>query len=348
MNQEQIQLLLQAPAADGSIPSRQLIETHISWVILEERFVYKIKKPELLSFLDFSTLSRRRYFCRREVLLNNRLTEGVYLYVAPVCLENGKVFFCRTAKESAEVIDYAVVMKRLDPTYHLKALLKEDVLTTEHMIPLAHKLASFHKETRVAKIPASISKLKNEFSDLMGFIPQLQQVGELAFAQTVQQAIVFSYQFLEAYAGLIDQRSRKGFVRDCHGDLHTGNIFLYPDKPIIFDCIEFNDEFREIDLLEEVAFLCMDLECAGREDLSAAFLEAYLLALPCIQHPSDHLLLNYYKLYRANIRCKVNLIQSQQQGRLTPGPELEAARKYAELMGRYLEVLEGSVQAQEM
>jgi aminoglycoside phosphotransferase family enzyme len=141
---------------------------------------------------------------------------------------------------------------------------------------------------------------------------------------------------LETHSALIHQRLTDGFIRDVHGDLHTRNIFAYPD-PVVFDCIEFNDHFRQIDVLNEVAFLCMDLEANGFSGLSAAFLETYASETSAMQGRGERLLFVWFKCYRANIRAKVTALGAAQAGD-HPAAKQEMER-YLRLMEQYAAIL---------
>ena len=160
----------------------------------------------------------------------------------------------------------------------------------------------------------------------------------------------WSYPFLRAIGGRIEQRKESGFVVDGHGDLHCRNIIL-EDDPIIFDCIEFSEALRTLDVLNEVAFLCMDLERFGREDLASTFLDRYLGITGAIENETDKLLFLYYKLYRANVRIKVLCIQGKEGEGGPGGKEQELLGKYMHLFKRYyreLKVVWGAGAGDEM
>ena len=155
----------------------------------------------------------------------------------------------------------------------------------------------------------------------------------------IAKAVETSDRFLNNHAKLFRERLDSGFFRDCHGDLHTRNIFLL-NEPVIFDCIEFNDEFRHIDILNEIAFLCMDLEANGASNLAAIFKKAYNRHLTVIRHREDELLFQYYKSYRANVRAKVNFFRARdaQDPKLVQAA-LDESIKYLTLMNKYLQTL---------
>lgn len=306
MTQEQINKLI----SDGEFPEktgkRELIETHISWVILCDKFVYKIKKPVHYSFLDFSTPELRKFYCHREIELNRRLTPDVYLEVLPIRESSNKII---VGSGSGTIIEHAVKMKKLDTSKQMDRLLIRQLVTNNDMRNLAEKITSFHKETDII-YDKNLSDIREEFNDLETEKEYLgEQLGE-RYKTIIEDVIGFSDRFLGDNKKLMEERLRDGYYRDCHGDLHSRNIFLLPE-PVPFDCIEFNDDFRQIDVLNEVAFLCMDLDAFNHEHLSDKFLEYYNQFFPVIKNEEEHQLFIYYKSYRANIRAKVNSLRAK-------------------------------------
>lgn len=291
MTQEQIDILTRTSGYE-------LVETHISWILISEHIVYKIKKPVTFSFLDFSTLELRKHYCEEEVRLNNRLTENIYIDVQPI-------------EQSGTILDYGVRMHKVDRALQMDVLLAAQKVTPGHIRALAEKMVAFHKSSAIIgdKDPLDIPQ---KFRDLKGE------------DERINNAMKINDTFQQQHAQLLAQRVKDGLVRDCHGDLHTRNIFLLT-TPQPFDCIEFNDDIRQIDVLNEIAFLCMDLEAADRADLSTLFADYYNELFPVM----NKTLFNYYKAYRANVRAKVSLIGAQQ----------DDADKYLQLMDQYLKML---------
>lgn len=336
MTKEQIDNLLSGGKFPEETGKRDLIETHISWIILCDDFVYKIKKPVQYSFLNFSTPELRKYYCHREIELNRRLTPNVYLEVLPVRNEQNFIFI---GGKEGTIIDYAVKMNKLDTEKQMDKLLTQHLVTESNIKTLAEKIASFHKNTTII-YEKDLLEIGEKFNDLeteKKFITE--QLGS-AFGDVIGNAIKFSDEFMDKNKELIARRLREGFCRDCHGDLHSRNIFLLPE-PVPFDCIEFNDDFRQIDVLNEVAFLCMDLDAFGHRDLSAMFLKYYNEFFPTMKTESERNLFIYYKSYRANIRAKVNALRARSA---TTSEEktkaLETSKKYLYLMESYLKELE--------
>lgn len=342
MTKEKIDKLINEGRFPGSHGVPEMIETHISWVILCGDFAYKIKKPLHYSFLDFSTLDKRKYYCEKEIQLNRRLTENIYLDVVPVQEKGGlySIVLVGTLADGTTV-DYAVRMKKLDRNMQMDVLLLHNKVTSIHIENLAKKIADFHKRTDIV-YKKDCWDLHVKFNDLAQEIPYLQEYsGEAGGSRSamVSRAIDCSNAFMEHNHKLLTERLESGFFRDCHGDLHSRNIFLLP-SPEPFDCIEFNDEFRQIDVLNEVAFLCMDLEEFGRPDLSRMFISEYNRFFPAMRSHGEQRLFLYYKAYRANIRAKVNVLRARSaDDDLGRTASLTEAGKYLLLMDSYIKDL---------
>lgn len=306
----------------------EVIETHISWVILGDEHAYKIKKPLRFSFLDFRSLSDRKHFCRREVELNRRFTDGVYLGVVSIREENGR---WRLGGEAGRIVDYAVKMRKLDPDKRMDILLAAGGVSAADIDNCAVKIVDFHVgESPIADIDPLV--IREDFDDLLSVKDIVRRhLGEEA-ARWIEEAVESSNDFVDSYGTLLQDRVSAGFYRDCHGDLHCGNIFILPE-PVPFDCVEFNDQFRRIDVLNEVAFLCMDLEVAGHGEFSERFLQTYNRHFEVVRHDDDRRLLNYLKAYRANIRAKVNALAVHHASRK------ERKRKAEETTRTYLRTM---------
>jgi aminoglycoside phosphotransferase family enzyme len=335
MTTEHINNLLSEGEFPEKTSKRELIETHISWVILCDQFVYKIKKPVQYYFLDFSTLPLRLHYCNREIELNKRLTHNVYLEVLPVHEWQYNIII---GGSKGKLLDYAVKMNRLDTEKQMDKLLTRHLVTELDTKKLAEKIASFHKNTTVI-YQKGLFDIQEKFNDLKEEKEYLSKQLDGTYGLTISDAIQISDKFLNDNKTLIADRLRDGFCRDCHGDLHSRNIFLLPD-PVPFDCIEFNDDFRQIDVLNEVAFLCMDLDAFGRKDLSVLFLKYYNHFFPAMKTEKERNLFVYYKSYRANIRAKVNALRAKSATTTSErSRSLMAAKKYLYLMESYLKEL---------
>jgi len=316
----------------------QLYETHISWVFVGKQYTYKIKKPLSFSFLDFSSLQKRKYYCEREIERNSRQTKGIYLHVCPVYKQDNALWIGND-HEAAQIIDYAVKMVSLSNDKRMDHMLKADKVTEQHIEAVADQLAPFHRNEEVIDKGNDAEEMRYKFQDIVNVKDYLtEHLGNEA-GHIIDEAITVSNNFLEQFGWLLQEREKDGYVKDGHGDLHSGNIFLY-DKPVIFDCIEFNDDFRQIDVLDEIAFFCMDLELAGREDFSQHFLRYYLTLNPCMHSSDEEKLFRYYKLHRANVKAKVAAIKAQQAETEDNGNgRLQKAKNYLTLMKTYAEKL---------
>ena len=301
MTPEELHQRLLDPHAYPSPPGTiELRETHASCVYLTDQKVYKIKKPVNLGFLDFSTLERRHHFCQQEILLNRRFAPNTYLGVVPIRLHNGELFV--DGKEG-EIIEYAVVMSRLPEERMLDRLVEQnDSNLPEEAVRLGTSLAQMHKDCQICR---------GEVEDVATVV---QRNWEENFNQTEHYAgVTISREALdllrERMHSAIDnlrrqmqEREAAGQVRDGHGDLHADHICLtYPI--CIYDCIEFNRRFRVGDILADLAFLLMDLDKRGRQDLARIIEKTWSTLL---DEEIDPALLRFYEIYRAFVRGKVS------------------------------------------
>ena len=294
----------------------RVIETHISWVLLTGEFAYKIKKPLNLGFLDFSSLDKRLQACRDEVQLNRRLAPDIYLDVVPI---SGTPAAPRVAG-TGDAFEYAVKMRQFPVEATLDQLDAAGGITAQHVEAIAATLARFHLDgcaRATADSPCgSPEKIWQPVAQNFAQIaPRLdapadrEQLDALARWSAVEHA---------RFAPLMAARKGGGFVRECHGDLHLGNLAWVDDRLLVFDCIEFNPELRWIDIQSEIAFCYMDLLQRGHADWAWLFLNRWL------ERSGDYAglaLLRYYAVYRALVRAKVAAIRMAQ----TAGVEREAA-----------------------
>ncbi len=337
MNVAQIRQLLHADAYNEKTSAVKLVETHVSWVLLTDQFAYKIKKPVKFSFLDFSTLEKRRYYCERELQLNARLAPDMYCCVVPVIYEEDRFYIGK----DGEVMDYALKMKRMDGTRQMHDLLEQNAVTYADIEKLAKKVAGFHQQAMVITAPVKIETLQANFADILRMRDFMKTYLKKETLQILETAVAKANHFLQQHAERLMERGKSGFIIDGHGDLHSGNIFLL-EEPVIFDCLEFNDNFRCLDMLDEVAFLCLDLDYYNRPDLETHFITHYLAEMPCLRDEEDRRIFHYYKLYRANVRLKVNFLKTKQQALESEAfyAELKVAQRYFQLFEEYLAHLE--------
>nr|WP_178117969.1 bifunctional aminoglycoside phosphotransferase/ATP-binding protein [Pseudomonas sp. R5(2019)] len=279
----------------------QVIETHISWVLLTGPYAYKIKKPVNFGFLNFTELAQREHFCKEELRLNQRLTQDLYLQVLPI---TGSVEAPVLGGEG-EAIEHVLQMRQFPQSQLLSTLQANGELNGEHIDEMARQIARFHLDA--PHVPQSheqgtpkavMAPVEQNFEQIRPFLTDKADLQQLDALQAWAQS---SFQRLEK---LLVERKAEGFIRECHGDIHLGNATLIDGKVVIFDCIEFNEPFRFTDVYADAAFLAMDLEDRGLKCLARRFISQYL------ELTGDYRgleLLNFYKAYRALVRAKVAL-----------------------------------------
>lgn len=241
----------------------KLVETHISWVILTGEYAYKIKKPVKFSFVDFSTLEKRRWFCEEEVRLNRRLAPEVYLGVVPI---TGSPSNSHVNGQGVP-IEFAVKMKQFSAEQEIQDMVVSETKGESCLVKLAERIALFHSK---------IEKAGNDFSygspDVVwqSMNECLEDIPLQFLTQSSQKYLLTINTWLKTeWRSLFDIilcRKQTGFVRECHGDLHLGNIAIFKGSICVFDALEFEPRLRWIDVMSEVAFLVMDLEKYGRQD----------------------------------------------------------------------------------
>ncbi|OGT30161.1 MAG: hypothetical protein A2W28_01190 [Gammaproteobacteria bacterium RBG_16_51_14] len=311
-----------------------IIETHISYILLTGHYAYKFKKPLDLGFLDFTSLERRKFYCEEEIRLNRRLAPDLYIAVVPV-----------TGSEQHPVIggnkqalEYAVKMVQFPEEAELDRIVNTGCLATSHINELAMQIATFHGSVAVDTeqnhfgSPECIrQQVMLNYSAIRPFIQNDQQS-----RNRLDKLEAWTNLTLDQSAGIFRSRKQSGCIRECHGDLHLGNIALYMDKLVIFDSIEFSQALRWIDVMSEVAFLVMDLDAHHQNSLAQRFLNANL------QITGDYnglLLLRFYQVYRALIRSKVACIRLSQPGmtQYDQDKEMENCRRYLNLAYDYIQ-----------
>jgi aminoglycoside phosphotransferase family enzyme/predicted kinase len=295
-----VNALLDDPAIGGS-GQAQVIETHISWVILAEEYVYKIKKPVKLGFLDFSSLAARHRACLEELRLNRRLLAEYYLDLVSIRGSDTKP----ALSGNGPIIDYAVKMRRFPPGAVLSPA-AAPTITTPEIDALAELLAHFHAGLPVADPQAPWGKPELVRRPTEETVSELRALlGESPAQALANQIGDFLDREFERHEGLMDRRRLDGFVRECHGDLHLGNLARIEGRLVPFDALEFDPGLRWIDVLSEVAFLVMDLQVNRRDHAGFRFLNRYLdvtgdyPGLPVVP---------FYLGYRAAVRAKVGAL----------------------------------------
>lgn len=304
--------LISAMLAPSFYPKRphavSLVQTHISYVFLAGDDVYKVKKAVRFSFLDFSTIEKRRHFCHEEVRLNRRLAPDVYLGVVSICPEGTS--YRLGPEDDPGAVEYAVHMRRLEEDRLLVSLLARGAATCEMIDAIAARLAAFHKiadsgpeVVANGEREAIRAVLADNFNGVRPFRGATIPPGDDDDIQS------FCHVFLDEHQELFARRQAEHRIRDCHGDLHAEHIYV-GDPIVIFDCIEFNRQFRYCDVASEIAFLAMDLDFRDRPDLARRFVSRYaeLAADPDLAH-----LVPFYACYRAYVRGKVDSLKSAEE-----------------------------------
>jgi hypothetical protein len=302
--------MLQSAFYDHPTHHIRLVQTHISWVVLTGDYAYKIKKPVDFGFLDFSTLEKRQAMCRKELELNRRLAPELYLAVLPICKSSGR-FRLGTGNHDTKAVEYCLKMAQFDPEALLAREIDEEHFDSLWMDALALQIADFHAAAEVAGGTrfGSAAVLRHYIDENLEAARRLAQMPGMPDRHAELQR--GASRMLTRLEPQLAARIRDGHIRACHGDLHLGNIALVKGRPRIFDCIEFNDELRLIDTMNDAAFLTMDCEARGHPELGRRFVSRYL------EHTGDYeglALLPLYQFYRAGVRGKVALLLSEDTG----------------------------------
>lgn len=251
----------------------------------------------------------------------------------------------RVDNATGEIIDYAVRMKRMDDSKRMDRLLKTGDVTPVCIQQLAEILAEFHKTASQISTPFDVDAIFADYADITASgngssVADILQssLGAIAL-QDIQDSVEFAGRFLHRYRGEFERRSQEGYMIDGHGDLHAANIFL-TNPPTIFDCIEFNDHFRQVDILDELAFFTMDLQRFERNDLAKHFLNTYHQLNPSIHSEHDRAIFHYYHLYRANVKLKINALKIIQAGGDTAShPRVTLLKSYFGLFKKYFSII---------
>jgi hypothetical protein len=283
----------------------EVCETNISWVILTGPFAYKIKKSVQLDFIDSSTLARRRHLCEEELRLNRRLAADLYMDVVAITREAGGV----RIGGQGPIIEYAVRMRQFEASQELSVLLERDAVSGQEFVDLARRLARFHETAAKAPFNKDSPHTEHLHDAVLGNLATLlchldaeTALPELGFL------VDWTHDYLHDSLAQLRLREQSGAIRECHGDLHARNIVRWGGQLIPFDCLEFDPNLRWIDVMNDVAFLVMDLTAHGRKDLAFSFLNAYL------ENTGDYdgvRHLSFYAVYRALVRAMVDSLGAE-------------------------------------
>ncbi len=283
----------------------RLIETHISWVLLTGIYAYKIVKPLNLGFLDFSSLERRYRYCFEELRLNRRLAASVYGEVVPVCGS----FSQPCLDGSGPAFEYCIKMRQFEQHAIFEQMLTDGRLTIELVKKSAEKIAHFHNTLICSPADTPYGNPDEVITPVRENFDQLEHLDNIGKSDVLRQLADWSEKEFHTASSLFRERKAAGFIRACHGDLHLGNIALVEGEVVPFDGIGFNPSLCWIDVINEIAFLVMDLADHQRIDLAFQFLNSYL------EITGDYAglrLLPFYLVYRAMVRAKISAIRASQ------------------------------------
>jgi aminoglycoside phosphotransferase family enzyme/predicted kinase len=328
--EERLVSFLRLPASYPHRPAAvHTTQTHASWVFIASPLVFKVKKPVNFGFLDFETLAKRRHFCEREVELNRRLCPATYLGVTPI-YRNVSSFSFTPGEEIAE---YAVKMKKLADGWFLRQLLAKSLVGEKEIARIISCLCPFYEsQTPKPNLEDWGAPEKLKISTEENFAQIERFSGRTISPIALETIRYFTNRFYVSNEKLFRARIRQQRIRDCHGDLRLDHVHLTPLKTTIFDCIEFNDRFRFIDVGSDLAFLAMDFDFEGRHDLGNMLLRNAARTL------GDEEMLkitNFYKCYRAFVRGKVESIQATTNEAPDPAAHRKKAARYFRLALRY-------------
>lgn len=326
-----ISALLQSNIYDHPAGDIQLVQTHISFVLLAGDFVYKFKKPVDFGFLDFSTLEKRKYCCEQELLLNRRLCPDIYLGVVTITREGDGYGL----NGSGEIVEYGVKMVRMPEDRMMVNLIGAGLVGREQINGLVDVLVPFY---RLADRNEEIDTFGTAESVAVNVLENFEQtrdfIGAGAISQQQFDRISNWSKYFLAREELFERRIEGGYIRDCHGDLYSANICL-AEKVYIYDCIEFNQRFRYCDVASDMAFLAMDLDFHGLQELSEYCIDQF-----CDRSADQGLkeMLNFYKCYRAYVRGKIGLFTASDPAvdEAVKKSSTEAAARYFALAESYI------------
>ncbi len=300
-----IAALLDPAAYDHPVERVDCLETHISWILLTGTLAYKIKKPVNLGFVDFSTPERRRWFCQEEIRLNRRLAPDLYLGLSPIHGPPERAAF----HGSGPILELAVRMRQFPQSALLGAVLEHQGLSEAQLERLADDLAAFHAAAAVASPEDPYGAPELVKAPAMANLEVLGACGLVPEADVAALRHWTDDQFESLRPSFVGRRSQ-GRIRECHGDLHLGNMLLEGERLRVFDCLEFSPQLRWIDVISDLAFLAMDLEHRHRPDLGAVLLNRWLGR--CGDY-AGLLTWRWYRVYRSLVRAKVCALRLDQQ-----------------------------------
>ncbi len=325
---ELIRSLLSGVPFPHPVKNLQCIETHISWVILTGEFCYKIKKPVDFGFLNFSTLALRQHFCTEEIRLNARFAPDIYLSVVTITgtPDHPEI------NGNGPILEYAVKMRQFDPAQSFIRLIENQKLNVQHLIACGRHIAAFHQKIPPLPFESGSNNIDHIAEPVRDNFRQIRELNILSDTSSLERIETHSLAMLKTRHDFFIQRQQDGFIRECHGDLHCGNLAVIDENVIPFDGIEFNPDIYRIDVINDIAFLVMDLNVHNRNDLACVFLNTYL------ETTGDYNglnVLNFYLIYRTLVKAKVAALRAQQCDLATRQTMITEFNDYLSLAERY-------------
>lgn len=313
MNTEQlIDLLCQPQSYPHPVEVITTIETHISVVFLTGQYAYKLKKPVDFGFLNFTRVEDRERFCLQELRLNRRTAPDLYIDVVPIYINSDhQIGFLPNPQmgSTTKPIDFLVKMNQFEPSWVLGRYLNDHQLSAEQEQLLAQRIANLHRNANTVDQESHLGEPETILQPMLDNFPTLFNNCTENYKPRLQALLDWTHQQFTSHRPLLVERKQQGFVRECHGDLHLDNITLINDVPTLFDGIEFNDEFRWIDGISDLAFLLIDLDFRQQSGFKRRLFSQYMALT------SDYAaikLLSFYRVYRSLVRAKISALRLTQ------------------------------------
>lgn len=332
MNQGMLFDHLKNPKFFGpQVASVQLLQTHISYVALTGKYTYKVKKPVNFGFLDFSTLDKRKFYCEEELRLNKRLSPDIYLEVLPITQKGNTL----ELNGDGTIVEYTLKMKEFPQKFIMTNMLQQGKITEETIDQLCTILVHFYGTQGHSD---DVTKFGEIFIVKQNINENFDQTKPMINITVPKETFMYikeaTERFFKKKKEIFEQRMKEGWITECHGDLHSGNIVVTEDAIFIFDCIEFNDRFRYCDVASDIGFLAMDLDYLNHPYLSSYLIKQF------IEKSGDagvYGVLNFYKSYRAFVRGKVHGFQLNDPhiDSIKKNDIVDAAKKYYDLSSYY-------------
>ena len=334
-----IHLLCLPQSYSHSVEVITTIETHISVVFLTGPYAYKLKKPVDFGFLNFSTLKRRKQYCNLELALNQRYSPQLYLDVVAVYLDQHNQISWQPTPSHPQPVEYLVKMKQFDPNEVLGNKLQTETLTSHQVEALGSLIADFHQSAEAIRPNTSLAQSPlgmplTLLDPMLDNFPTLYKHFKKEDISILKQLENWTQQQFKQLSSVMLLRRKEGYIKACHGDLHSDNITLINQQPVLFDGIEFNESFRWIDTISDLAFLLIDLDFKKQTALHWKILSLYL------SHTADYhalKLLKFYQVYRTLVRAKITTLRATQlpNNHLEKSHLMQSAYDYMHLATTY-------------